>query len=205
MAARYDDSFYQTLAASPPGPRPQPMEFICADITAPLPFSDHTFDLIVCKGALDAVLCGAGFRAAAQRLVREVHRLLAPGHGVFFLVTSGSPDNRVEFLEHRTRLDHYWESVFFHIVATHAAPHRVDGDQRYVHRRPRANARNIGASTHSQLPFSWHCRVNTYVYTCRRGPDVEDRPDDDAVAGAPTAVPRPSDTPREDQENHVLV
>ena len=32
------------------------MEFICADITKSLPFSDESFDLIICKGTLDAIL-----------------------------------------------------------------------------------------------------------------------------------------------------
>jgi SAM-dependent methyltransferase len=94
----------------------EPMDFVCADITKRLPFEDASFDLIVCKGTLDAVLCGAGSKASALSMVRECHRLLAPGHGIFFLVTNGNPDNRFEYLEHENQLNYYWRGVSVHIL-----------------------------------------------------------------------------------------
>jgi SAM-dependent methyltransferase len=110
MQSRYGTHFYNQY------PRAESMDFICADITQTLPFEDASFDLIVCKGTLDAVLCSAGSKANALSMVRECHRLLAPGHGIFFLVTNGNPDNRIEYLEHQNQLNHYWRGVSVHIL-----------------------------------------------------------------------------------------
>lgn len=104
-------------SASCPPPPPTPMEFICADITERLPFADCSFDLVVCKGSFDAVLCGSNSRYAVGRVVKEIVRLLAPGFGVFFLVTHGNPDSRIEYLEHENSLNHYWFGVSVHSVA----------------------------------------------------------------------------------------
>ncbi|GKY99879.1 hypothetical protein MPSEU_000941500 [Mayamaea pseudoterrestris] len=111
----YNDAFYLTFETNQ-RIRPQPMSFVCADVTEPLEFDDGSFDLIVCKATLDAVLCGPGYKATATRMIQEVARLLAPEHGVFFLVTNGKSDDRIEYLEHKTRIDHYWESVFCHCI-----------------------------------------------------------------------------------------
>ena len=91
------------------------LDFICADVTEPLAFlTSASFDLIVCKGTLDAVLCSAGNRASALNMVRECTRLLAPGHGIFFLVTAGNPDSRLEFLEYQNELTYFWRGVSVH-------------------------------------------------------------------------------------------
>lgn len=89
------------------------LDYVCADISLPLEFlGTASFDLIVCKGSLDAVLCHS--RAGAMNMVSECTRLLAPGHGILFLVTSGNPDSRLEFLEYQNELSHYWRGVSVH-------------------------------------------------------------------------------------------
>ena len=57
------------------------MKFICADITKGIPFSDGSFDLIICKGTFDAILTSSGSVCSAKILVSECSRVLANGHG----------------------------------------------------------------------------------------------------------------------------
>ena len=90
------------------------MQFICGDITKGLPFEDQSFDLIVCKGTLDSILCGEGSASSARTVIAECSRILVNGHGVLFLATYGNPDSRVVFLEHDNDLSYYWEEVSIH-------------------------------------------------------------------------------------------
>ena len=127
MKAKYDDAFYENwnrrgAAPNSNGNRrsggysssakpPTRMEFLCADMSESLQFKDESFDLVVCKGSFDAVLCGGGSRFNIVKVVEECVRLLAPGHGIFFLVTHGNPDSRIEYLEHENDLKYYWYDV----------------------------------------------------------------------------------------------
>lgn len=92
------------------------MKFICADITQGFPFEDKSFDLIICKGTFDAILCGTGSVVSAKTVVRECHRVLSDTHGVFFLVSYGNSDSRVVYLEHDNDLSFYWKEVSIHHV-----------------------------------------------------------------------------------------
>lgn len=112
MKDKYNRQFYENLYGI--SSRYTPMEFICADITQYLPFHEGEFDLVICKGSFDAVLCSS--KVCMRRLVSEIHRVLAQEHGVFFLVTNGNPDNRLEYLEHNYNLYHYWQGVSVHTV-----------------------------------------------------------------------------------------
>lgn len=113
LKQKYTDAFYRNFLGFSPN---HPMRFICADITQRLPFANESFDLIICKGAFDAVLNGP--RTCMRQVVAEIHRVLARSHGVFFLVTTGNPDNRIEYLEYRCELNHYWQGVSVHSVPT---------------------------------------------------------------------------------------
>ena len=90
------------------------MQFMCHDVTTRFPFADESFDLIVCKGSFDAILTSAGSVAHIRTLIQESARCLVRGHGVFFVVTHGSPDNRVVFLEHDNDINYYWDGVSVH-------------------------------------------------------------------------------------------
>ena len=87
------------------------MDFVCADVTKGLPFEDESFDLIICKGTLDAVLCSSGSIANVKAVVAECSRVLDRDHGIFFLVSFGNPDSRVVFLEHENDISHYWKKM----------------------------------------------------------------------------------------------
>jgi SAM-dependent methyltransferase len=112
MKAKYNDAFYSNLYGEQGSSAIRKMQFICADVTERLPFSSESFDLIICKGSFDAVLCGSKVRG----VVAELHRVLARGHGIFFLVTNGNPDSRLEYLEHKNDINHYWQGVNVHTV-----------------------------------------------------------------------------------------
>ena len=119
MKQKYTDTFYRSLLGYSPN---CPMRFICADITKRLPFANEAFDLVICKGAFDAVLNGP--KASMRSVVTEIHRVLARSHGVFFLVTTGNPDSRVEYLEYKYELNHYWQGVSVHPVPAGMARER---------------------------------------------------------------------------------
>jgi RAT1-interacting protein len=95
------------------------MKFICADIVEGLPFQDNSFDLIICKGTLDAILCSTESTISAKKVISECSRVLANGHGCLFLVSYANPDSRVEFLEHDNDLSFYWKEVSIHTVRHH--------------------------------------------------------------------------------------
>jgi len=121
MQDKYNESFYEKTWNESAKRAPK-MEFLCADITQKLPFGDESFDLIVCKGAFDAVLCSPSPVTNIRRVVAECVRLLARSHGVFFLVTTGTPDNRTLYLEHQNELDCYWQGVGVHAVPRQGTP-----------------------------------------------------------------------------------
>lgn len=120
MKARYDTTFYEELAKSYKNTIGQvalqqdPMEFVCADVTRQLPFADSSFDLIICKGTLDAVLSSAGSVADVKRMMHECCRLLRDPHGAMVVVTHASPDNRLVFFENTG--DEWWVGINVHTV-----------------------------------------------------------------------------------------
>lgn len=50
------------------------------------------------QATVDAVLCGEGSTANVAKFCSEVSRVLKPT-GVFFIVSYGVPDNRLNYLE----------------------------------------------------------------------------------------------------------
>lgn len=120
MKERYDEDFYKQMETSyknaagsnSSNNSVKPMEFVCADVTSSLPFEDGSFDVIVCKGTLDAILSSAGSIASAKRMMHECCRLLADEHGALVIVSHASPDNRLVFLENSG--DEWWAGLNVH-------------------------------------------------------------------------------------------
>lgn len=142
MTAKYNDAFYESIASKKGATKSitnsevNRMKFVCADITDEATitklFPDASFDLIVCKATLDAVLNTSAPRINALRLIRQCHRMLATQHGILFVVTNGNADNRLEYLEHNNDLHYYWQSVGIHSMNNHrnARSHHPQNQQR---------------------------------------------------------------------------
>lgn len=97
------------------------MDYRCYDATKKMPLCSDSFDLIVVKGTLDAVLCSIGSKPKASNMVAEIARLLAPSHGIFFLVSNAPPENRREYLEVNNSLDHYWSNVMIQTIPSNGS------------------------------------------------------------------------------------
>ena len=69
------------------------MTFVLANLTAPLPFPDNHFDLIVDKGTTDAIMYGAGDGGVAA-LHSELRRVISPT-GIVVHFSDEDPDLRM--------------------------------------------------------------------------------------------------------------
>ena len=72
------------------------MIFDCHDVTKKLEYEDSSFDLVVCKGTLDAILCNQNAHEKVQSMMIECHRVLDDGHGAMLIVSYGDPGNRLD-------------------------------------------------------------------------------------------------------------
>lgn len=132
MKKRYNDQYYQHLFFGPhaaaanlnidnnnnKSKQVPKMDFLCLDVTqTPLPFDGGSFDLIICKGLFDALLCSANSVFNVRRFVKDCLRLLNDNGGALMICTYGNPDNRVVFLEDEEGdLTTYWAGVHLHKV-----------------------------------------------------------------------------------------
>ncbi|KAG2426234.1 hypothetical protein HXX76_013213 [Chlamydomonas incerta] len=73
------------------------LEYRVADVRSMPEFADKSFDGVLDKGTLDAILCGEGSAVHAAAMVMEAFRVLKPG-GVLMLVTYGDPLSRLPYL-----------------------------------------------------------------------------------------------------------
>lgn len=60
-------------------------------------FGDGSFDCIIDKGTLDAMMCGDDAPHGAYKMLAEVARLMRPG-GIYMLITYGAPKERLTLL-----------------------------------------------------------------------------------------------------------
>ena len=104
-----------------------------------LDFPDESYDAIVMKGTMDAVLCGEGSTANVAKMCAECSRVLKPS-GILLIVSYGQPDQRLQYLE---KDDYNWS------VSVHSVP------------KPTVSA--------AALPDSHDANSSHYIYTCSKG------------------------------------
>ena len=63
-----------------------------------LDFADESFDVVIAKATVDAILCGEGSTANIAKFCSEVTRVLRPT-GVFIIISYGVPDNRLNYID----------------------------------------------------------------------------------------------------------
>lgn len=114
------------------------------NVTA-LDFPDETFDVVIAKATVDAVLCGEGSTANVAKLCSEVSRVLKPT-GIFFIVSYGVPDNRLNYLEK--------EDVYSWSVTVHTVP------------KPTVSA--------AAVPSAEDANGVHYIYVCSKGGSAEE-------------------------------
>jgi len=66
-------------------------------------YNDNTFDAVIDKSTIDALLCGEKSYLNVAIMLREVQRVLKVG-GYYFIISYGKPENRMSHLE-RAHLD----------------------------------------------------------------------------------------------------
>lgn len=104
-----------------------------------LEFADESFDAVIAKGTMDAILCGEGSTANVAKMCQEVSRVLKV-HGVFMIVSYGVPDNRLQYLDNE---DYSW------MVNTHTVP------------KPTVSA--------TAVPDTKDANSVHYIYVCQKG------------------------------------
>lgn len=109
-----------------------------------LEFPDESFDAVIVKGTMDAILCGEGSTANVAKMCMEVSRILKPS-GVLFVVSYGVPDNRMQYLENE---DYSWT------VTTHTVP------------KPTVSA--------TAVPDTKDANSVHYIYVCAKGGNAEE-------------------------------
>lgn len=117
------------------------MKFECADVTKMLPFADESFDLIICKGCLDSILCSNGSMSSVRSMMGECKRVLDADNGVMVVITYGKPDNRLLYFENKD--DEWWSGG----IDVHEVP------------KPRIPMKTV---EDRDMP------ANHYVYVCKR-------------------------------------
>eukprot|EP01036_Dinobryon_divergens_P027449 gene27449-36225_t len=110
-----------------------------------LEFPDETFDVVIAKATLDAVLCGEGSTANVAKFCSEVSRVLKPT-GLFFIVSYGVPDNRLNYLEK--------EDIYSWTVTVHTVP------------KPTVSA--------AAVPSAEDANGVHYIYICSKGGAAEE-------------------------------
>ena len=61
-------------------------------------YPDESFDVVIDKGTLDAIICGDEATCFPDKVLLEVNRVLKKD-GVYICITFGMPENRMDYFQ----------------------------------------------------------------------------------------------------------
>ena len=152
VLSQYNDGFYErsNIVVPPSIPKIDAMKFVCADVTKGLPFDDNCFDIIICKGCMDAILQNPGHDI--RRMMAECHRLLL--EGTLIIITHGNPESRMVYFENEH--DEWWDKIAIHTIPK-SRDRRNDMGPMYVsHHHYCVLLRNLANTHATQVPLCLH-------------------------------------------------
>eukprot|EP01097_Dermamoeba_algensis_P004609 TRINITY_DN2989_c0_g1_i2.p1 TRINITY_DN2989_c0_g1~~TRINITY_DN2989_c0_g1_i2.p1 ORF type:complete len:241 (-),score=32.59 TRINITY_DN2989_c0_g1_i2:113-835(-) len=74
------------------------LSFMISDITNMSQFADGTYDVVIDKGTMDAIFCGANWPQNVPAACSEISRVLKP-NGVYLSITHNEPKRRLDQFE----------------------------------------------------------------------------------------------------------
>ncbi|KAF6984563.1 hypothetical protein CFC21_002549 [Triticum aestivum] len=141
-------------------------------------FGDGSFDCIIDKGTLDAMMCGDDAPHGAYKMLAEVARLMRPG-GIYMLITYGAPKERLTLLNQvRCR----WEVELYIMPAT------PEYQLKWSNGAAHAMMEKVALTVDGQLPPDYVLKdpESHFIYVCYKSDIVTE--DNSMVAGQDDAM-----------------
>ena len=63
-----------------------------------MPYSDKSFDVVLDKGTLDAIICGDEGVCFPDKVISEIYRVLKE-NGLYICITYGKPEARMDYFQ----------------------------------------------------------------------------------------------------------
>jgi ubiquinone/menaquinone biosynthesis C-methylase UbiE len=122
------------------------------DVTKRFPYPENSFDIIVCKGTMDSILCGVGSLKNIRSTMMECSRVLNDEFGALVIITYGSPVDRMLYIE---------DEAFGWSIDVHTVP------------KPRIAGYDVDGTKSSGKDH--------YVYICKKGNITSPKSDKDLL------------------------
>ncbi|XP_044974263.1 EEF1A lysine methyltransferase 4-like isoform X1 [Hordeum vulgare subsp. vulgare] len=142
-------------------------------------FGDGSFDCIIDKGTLDAMMCGDDAPHGAYKMLTEVARLMRPG-GIYILITYGAPKERLTLLN---QVRCHWD------VELYITPATPEYQLKWSNGAAHAMMEKVALTVDGQLPPDYVLKdpESHFIYVCYKTDIVTE--DNSMVAGQDDAMP----------------
>ncbi|TVU19261.1 hypothetical protein EJB05_35400 [Eragrostis curvula] len=122
-------------------------------------FDDESFDCVLDKGTLDAMMCADDTPHGASKMLAEVARLLRP-RGIYLLITYGAPKERIPLLN---KGGCCWYTAFF-VSPTPGYQSKMDKGA------PQPAMEEVALTEDGQLPPDYVLKdpESHFIYVCQK-------------------------------------